>query len=133
MNTEVFEIMYILSEGNPGAMTLVSELIKSHEGCTILKTCDELNIRGSKLYMLYNDCCGRNYEKFRATVLFLQNEISFNYISKEEVDKNFERVRAVPFIKDVPENFEETYASSDKWMKYCFEQEQYFKEQLSKA
>lgn len=127
MNTEVFEITYILSEGNPGAMTLVSELLKTHDGCKILKVCDQLDIRGGKLYMLYNDCCNKNMEKFNTTVLFLENRISFGFLSKKEVHKNLERVRAIPFIKSMPENFLETYASTDKWNRYCFEQEQYFK------
>lgn len=53
------------SDYNPGALTFFCEAIK-HEPQKSLTAFDRMlfnGIKGSKLYMLWNDCCDRNTEK----------------------------------------------------------------------
>lgn len=63
-------VSFDMCEGNPGAVAFMMaaynpeksmpEIIKAE---TAFKRMDEVNIRGSQLYMLWNDCCNRDTEK----------------------------------------------------------------------
>lgn len=63
------EFVSQLAQGNPGAMAFTMELLTNGDDAsrdmaiTALKRMDAIGIRGSKLYMLWNDCCGRDSEK----------------------------------------------------------------------
>lgn len=63
------EFVSQLAQGNPGAMAFTMELLANGDDAsrdmaiTALKRMDAIGIRGSKLYMLWNDCCGRDSEK----------------------------------------------------------------------
>lgn len=63
------EFVSQLAQGNPGAMAFTMELLANGDDAsrdmaiTALKRMDAIGIRGSKLYMLWNDCCGRDNEK----------------------------------------------------------------------
>ena len=54
-----------LSEGNIGAMTFILDctLINPVKSIKAFEKMDKWNIRGDKLYMLWNDCCNRDYNK----------------------------------------------------------------------
>ena len=52
-----------LADGNPGALTFIAQTLQIFGwdmGEEMLKKMLENNITGSKLYMLWNDCCNRN-------------------------------------------------------------------------
>lgn len=55
---------------------------------------DTMEIYGSKIYMLWNDCCGRDMDKFNKTIQYIRE----GKVSKEKVHENLNRVRAEPFI-----------------------------------
>lgn len=63
------EFVSKLAQGNPGAMAFTMELLANGDDAskdmaiTALKRMDAIGIRGAKLYMLWNDCCGRDSEK----------------------------------------------------------------------
>lgn len=62
------DIIIKLSEGNPGAMSFIFEIIKYQENNPIklveeFLTIDSMHLYGSHLYMLWNDCCNRDVEK----------------------------------------------------------------------
>lgn len=59
-----------MSEGNPGALQVVMNLMQdpNPHGFMRLLSCDSIGLYGSKLYMLWNDCCGRNMVKFNAVI-----------------------------------------------------------------
>ena len=54
-----------LAKGNPGAIVLMAEAYKKDpfraERC--FQKMQDAGICGAKLYMLWNDCCGRDTEK----------------------------------------------------------------------
>ena len=118
----MMDIMVVMSEGNPGALTILMQMISNPGGFLNVLTCDSLEIRGSKLYMLWNDCCRRNYAKFERTLTMLRTGV----FSQEEIEKNLGLVRAIPFINDslvvegVPAyEGEEFLPSNPLWEKYC--------------
>lgn len=52
------------ANGNPGALTAMVRLHGAGGGAwEMVKICDELEIRGSELYVLWNDCLGRSSVK----------------------------------------------------------------------
>lgn len=49
------------AKGNPGALTAIFRLYGAGGGAwEMVKICDELQIYGSQLYKLWNDCLGRD-------------------------------------------------------------------------
>ena len=59
------KIITEMSEGNPGAMTVVMQLMDlgnkgEFKAITTLLFLDTLEVYGSRLYMLWNDCCDRD-------------------------------------------------------------------------
>ncbi len=114
LNDSMPDVIYKLSEGNPGAVNVLISILKDGEG--IDKDCasqllnvlhlDSLRIYGSRIWMLYKDVCSENLSEMlcilRANQLgFLsKDKLDFaidnrgNGISKEEL---FSRV-----IKEIP-------------------------------
>ena len=89
------EIIITLSEGNPGAISCIMQMITTDpEAIFTLLFFDSMEIYGSKIYMLWNDCSGRDMAKFKETVKYLQS----GKISKEEIHKNLDLPYAKPFI-----------------------------------
>ena len=59
----VFTIVEKMCEGNPGAMQVCMELLNNDPAYLLL--CDTLELYGEELYMLWNDCCGRDLPKMK--------------------------------------------------------------------
>lgn len=119
-NITMNEMIYIMSEGNPGALTVLAEIMKEPNGILDILSLDSLDIRGSKLYMLWNDCCGRDFKKFKRTLQLLRTGV----FDHEEIMANLDRVRALPFIDDdlniegIPSYDEEFNRSHPKWQEF---------------
>ena len=62
------DMAMIMSEGNPGALQIVMSRLQTPEGLLQLLTCDSKGIRGTNLYLLFSDCCGKDEEKFERTI-----------------------------------------------------------------
>ena len=131
----VYDMIYTMSEGNPGAMEVLMEMMSDTRLFMDILLCDSLNIRGSKLYMLYNDCCGKNKDKFARTLKMLRSGI----FSSEQIQSNFELVYALPFIDDnivvdgVPVFGDEFGPGHEKWEEYCARNKESFKKRLESA
>ena len=85
-------ILIMMSDGNPGCMAAVSELLAldAERG---LEACNRMlraNITGAKLYMLWNDCCDRDTAK--TLDIMLTHDISD---IKEHI--NYEGGRGIPY------------------------------------
>ncbi len=68
LNDDINDIIVKLSDGNPGAMSMLFGIIKHKEDdfvdlLSIFLTIDKMGLYGSHLYMLWNDCCNRDTEK----------------------------------------------------------------------
>lgn len=57
-------VTFDICEGNPGALTLMMEAYTSRPMCAEggFQRMRDNQITGSRLYMLWNDCCGRDTE-----------------------------------------------------------------------
>lgn len=96
LEDSVQEVIFKLSEGNPGAVTAIVQLCEScsyEEFLTYLIFFDDYEIYGSKIYMLWNDCCDRDLNKLIETISYIRANLN-----REEVHKNLDRGRALPFI-----------------------------------
>lgn len=92
----VKDVLVEMSEGNPGALTFLMEEINLQDEKRFIADIiffDTYEIYGSKLYMFWNDACGRDLNKVKETILLI---VSKN-ITKEKVHENLNRGRALPF------------------------------------
>ena len=96
MNMGLQEVVLTMCENNHGALMIVLDMINRPESFLDLLLCDSLDIRGVKLYLLFNDCCNRSKEKFSRTLLMIRQGI----FTEEEIQKNLSLTRAIPFIDD---------------------------------
>lgn len=59
------EVMTKMSEGNPGALQTLFLLFSEADGLPYVLALDAIGIYGSRLYMLWNDCCNRDIGKVK--------------------------------------------------------------------
>ena len=109
MDMPLMDMMVVMSEGNPGAATVLVQIMNEDPivGIVRIMELDELDIRGHKIWGLYKDCCGQNMDKFFRTLEFLKRKA----YTQEEIDLNFELPRSIPFMSD--DIKEEEYADKD--------------------
>lgn len=81
-------------EGNPGAMTFLMDAYDKFLGKAELafQKMQDNDIRGEKLYLLWNDCCNRDTEK--AIRIILDKSIPE---IKEHINHAYEHGRGLPF------------------------------------
>jgi hypothetical protein len=62
----VMDFLVTMSEGNPGAITVLSQVLKSDEdlGFLLVLQLDDMNIRGTQVWIGYKDYCGQDIDKF---------------------------------------------------------------------
>lgn len=91
------------SEGNPGALSTLFELLKQAQDKTalFLITLDRMELYGSHLYMLWNDCCNRDINKVIKILELYEREI----ITQKDID---ERVKTVGYGKSFDDLIEES-------------------------
>ena len=89
------DMLFTMSEGNPGALTCMMQMMNSDPMALLdILLFDSLGIYGSKIYMVWNDCCDRDMVKFKETIQAFRE----GKFSKEEIHENLSHVRAKPFI-----------------------------------
>ena len=89
------EVIITMADGNPGALTCMMQMVQSDPMAMLdLLSLDSLGIYGSKLYMLWSDCCGRDMKKFKETIIAFR-EGKFSY---EEIHANLNQTYGKPFI-----------------------------------
>lgn len=81
-------VTFDICEGNPGALEFMTKAYMQREN--VFETEDafrrviDMGIKGSQLYILYNDCCERNLEFAIEVMLHFPEHIILNAINKEE-------------------------------------------------
>lgn len=64
------EILYTLSEGNPGALTVLMDWMQSSDIALFqVLTLDSKKLYGSRIWELYKDICGEDLDRFKYHVL----------------------------------------------------------------
>ena len=90
------DMLINMCDGNPGALTCMIGMLKRDAGKAVLQILqfDMLGIYGSKIYMVWNDCCGRDYDKLDETI----QAFAEGKFTREQIHENLNQVRARPFI-----------------------------------
>lgn len=134
-NSSVIEMFLAMCEGKPGTVDILMEMMKDKERFLDILLCDKLNIRGNKLYILYNDCCDRNKGKFDRTLSMFR----YGVFSEEQIQTNLGLDETIHFIDDkipiagVP-SYDCTFGPNDEhWDEFCSIQKDVFLIKLSKA
>ena len=93
-NMTIGDVLAVMSEGNPGALAFLTELIQSDPTASLaVLVLDSFGIYGEKIYKLWNDCCGRDFGKAK----FLIAQFNNGKYSESEIHENLSQVRAKPF------------------------------------
>lgn len=58
------DFMYEMSEGNPGAVRVLMDLLKNDHGFINVLDLDDMNIRGSQIWIAFKDFAGENMDAF---------------------------------------------------------------------
>lgn len=83
LEDSLFEIIYKISEGVPGAMVGIAKLMKSDkEGFMLLLGLDDMNIRGSQIWEAYKYLYNEDANKF-AEAVKNRDEKMVNFINEE--------------------------------------------------
>ena len=89
------DMLITMSEGNPGALICMIQMMNSDPMALLdIMLFDSIGIYGSKIYKVWNDCCGRDMGKFKETIQAFRDW----KFSEKEIHENLSRVRAKPFI-----------------------------------
>lgn len=96
LSDSVTDMMMKMCEGNPGAMAVCMEFLQGDfEYFEYLLMCDTLELYGEKLYMLWNDCCGRDIEKMKKVIALWRQGV----ISKEAIHQHLDGGYGKPFAE----------------------------------
>lgn len=82
LNTSIFELIKTMSEGNPGAMRVLMELLKTNDSIILLLHLDDMNIRADQIWIGYKDYCGEDLDKF-VTAIKARDPKMIETINKE--------------------------------------------------
>lgn len=81
MQDNIFQSIFKLSEGNPGAATVMAACMKDGGkidpddfmgGLGVIFSLDTYRIYGPEIWMLYKDCCGQDLTRFLAALRAVQ-------------------------------------------------------------
>jgi hypothetical protein len=99
LHDTMMDVVMKMSEGNPGALTCLMDIMQKQDwyggadSLTMVLSFDILGLYGSKLYILWNDCCYRNLDKLE---LVMRNWQMGN-LSEQDIYNNVSNVRGTPF------------------------------------
>lgn len=90
INMTIAENIINFTDGNPGAIATICELQKAvgDKFATFLITLDCMELYGSKIYMLWNDCCKRDISK----VIEVLNCFEKGIIKQKDIDERIKNV-----------------------------------------
>lgn len=66
MDMSIMDVCLLMSEGNPGALSVLAQLMKEENGLFIILDLDDMGIRGSQIWVAYKDGCDSSIEKLKA-------------------------------------------------------------------
>jgi len=64
INESLMDILFKLSEGNPGAITVLMQMLKQPLGFLQILHLDDMNMWGSQIWVGYKYYCGQDIVKF---------------------------------------------------------------------
>ncbi|MBO4600728.1 MAG: hypothetical protein J5634_00615 [Bacilli bacterium] len=124
----------VLSQNNPGAKIIVEKMLNDENLAEYITVCDDLDIRGSKLCLLYSDCCKNNDYNFQITLYLFQQGV----FTKEDVTENLSLDKPIPFLSDLLPKVEGIndrkfpLETRQGWNEYCTNCREIFTAELNK-
>lgn len=93
MTGSTLDLLLTMSEGNPGAASVLTMLMKDDPfGFIAMLSLDDMNIRGCQIWVGYKDHCGQDIEAFKkaiedrdAAMIETINRIAFPQIGERAV------------------------------------------------
>jgi len=67
LTDSVMDVLMNMSEGNPGAITVLAEML-NRDGLMDILTLDDMNIRGSQIWLGFKDFAGEDMDVFMAAI-----------------------------------------------------------------
>ena len=123
------DVLLTMSEGVIGSLKLLMEMLNDQDFIPNILLLDSLDIRGSKIWKLYNDCCDRDKEKFRRTLMTFR----YGAFNEDEIQTNLSLDYALPFLSDstrVKISDEKFGPYHPDWEKYVLSQKRSFRRKL---
>lgn len=76
------DVIIKMSDGNPGCLSFLMDLASKDTMlfCSVALKLDSAELYGSEVYMLWNDCCGRDTDKTVRMIKSLDNETLRSYV-----------------------------------------------------
>ena len=93
INSDVQTMVGIMSEGNIGAVTVLMRLLEKDavRGMIYILDLDDMNIRGTQIWIGYKDHCGQDVDKFKKCLSNRDQEM-VDVINKEGERGNHDEV-----------------------------------------
>jgi len=64
LSASTMDCLLLMAEGNPGATSVLWELTKINNGYSAILTLDDMNIRGTQIWIGYKDYCNSDIIEF---------------------------------------------------------------------
>lgn len=68
LNSSIRDALVIMAEGNPGAINVLVKLMEDPIGFIDVLHLDDMNMRGSQIWVGYKDHCKQDIEAFRKCI-----------------------------------------------------------------
>ena len=62
------DLIVMMSEGNPGAVKVLADIMQTKNGLLTVLTLDDMNIRGTQVWVGYKDHCGQDINRFMEAI-----------------------------------------------------------------
>lgn len=142
-NMNFIDMLYAMSEGNPGATSVLTQLL-SHKtqnwagGLGLVLNLDSYGVYGSDIWVLYKDICGEDIDLV-CTVL---RTFQFGTFSREEIAEILKEnasgrggrkfvSKDIPVDKSVYDAETDTIGNHEKFEEYLKKQREFFESQAS--
>lgn len=110
LNDSTMIMIMKMSEGNPGAVVCLTDMLKKTDwyddvpGVMMILNLDGMGVYGSKLYMLWSDCCNKDLTQLE---LVLRNW-QMGQLYLDDIHANLNSGRGTPFtdLKSLEELFD---------------------------
>jgi len=63
-NDNVKDVIIKMSDGNPGALRVLMEMLQKEDGLLNIFILDDMNIYGSRIWVGYKDICNYDLDKY---------------------------------------------------------------------
>lgn len=83
INDSVLDMLLLMSEGNPGAATVLVQIMNKYDaGAMLVFILDDMNIRGPQIWVGYKNACHEDLDEFCRRIKTRDQEI-INIINEE--------------------------------------------------